>query len=174
MFHAAANTELVQSEVFLQYHTDLASRPRLPAVEFFKICETLYPGVAIEHRPGPSPSQPLYVVTGMARRQVRSRGGMPAPVVPLTPTPTLVATPTPVPAPTPVTAPVTVKTEVTVEVKQEKPVMRAEKEVQFEVTYDALHAFCAWLIDVSADAESGPVTCAVHEPRQAVVRRQPS
>lgn len=77
MYQAATGTDLVQSDVFMQYRTDLAQsiRPSLPAVEFFKVCEAVYPGVAIEHRPGPIPTEPMYVVTGMARRQVRALGG---------------------------------------------------------------------------------------------------
>lgn len=74
MYQAADGTELLQSEIFLQYHTDLAqfNRPRLPAVEFFKVCESVYPGVTLEQRVGTSAIEPAYVIMGMSHRQVRS------------------------------------------------------------------------------------------------------
>lgn len=129
MYEAASRTELVQSEVFLQYHTDLAqfNRPRLPAVEFFKVCEAVYPGVAIEHRLGPSSKEPVYVVTGMARRQVRARGGptsSQSQSQPLTPQASLVTTAGPV------------KDEVKGEEKKPLPTY-VEKDVQAEVRFQS-------------------------------------
>ncbi|EJD44879.1 hypothetical protein AURDEDRAFT_114229 [Auricularia subglabra TFB-10046 SS5] len=68
MYTADEASSIPQSDVFLAYHHDLHSHPRLTAVDFFKVCEGVIPGVHIEKGAGST-----YYVKGMSKRRVPAR-----------------------------------------------------------------------------------------------------